>query len=204
MKNLIFAALAVIYITLFYTAMASENSALINNNMKKIVVTYLERNLKIEGKEIVLGYYDEVTLTHVILKEKTNTSGEVTYSVPSRENGASYIFTFAFSEENIKKGFAMRIPSDSLYGGQDSIFLTLGKEKKWYIKNLGAPIQWMNLPIKGSQIGNDKFDVNILKYNWATQEASEIKRMGFVNGGMKSIGVEDIFLEGSIIYIVIK
>ena len=200
MKKVFYTALVVLLTTLFDTAMAADNPSLMKSSPKKVVFTYSEKNVKIDGKEIVLGYYDEVTLTYVVLKEKTNSSGKVSFSVPSCEDGSSYIFTFAFAEENLKKSMSIRIPSDSLYGGQDSISLSLEKGKKWYVlKNSGAPMQWMAYPNERSKINNIKSNINILKYNWATSEASDVKQMGFVGGNFKPIGVRDIFLEGSII-----
>ncbi len=200
MKKVYLTAFVLMLTTVIYKTMAGDNTSLIKNNMKKVVFTYLEKNLKIEGKEIVLGYYDEATLTYVVLKEKTNSAGKVAFSVPGCEDGASYVFTFAFAEENLKKSMYLRIPSDSLYGGQDSICLSLEKGKKWnVIKNSGAPMQWMSYQNEGSQIKNNKSEVNILKYNWATSEASDAKKMIIVGGNIKPIGVRDIFLEGSII-----
>jgi hypothetical protein len=200
MKNVFLLILALIFTSESKILNASD----ITNNMKKVVVTYLEKKLKIEDKEIIMHYYDEVTLSNVTIKEKTNSSGEVTFSLPGRADGASYVFAFTLTEGDLKQAFAMRIPPDTLYGGQDSILVILGKEKRSYIKNSGAPIQWMNFPIVGSKIEDNKTDINILKYNWATQEGENIKRMGFVNGGMKPISVQDIFLEYSLINIILN
>ena len=196
--------LTVLFFTVFFTTNTVGNTPATQNDLKKIVVVYSEKNVPIEGKEILLGYYDEITLACVILKDKTDSAGTITFSVPGNATGASYIFTFAFSETNIMKGYAMRIPSETLFGGQDSISLNLGKGKKWYIENSGAPMQWMNFPVAGTKVEDNKENVNILKYNWGTQEAADIKRMSFENGGTKPISAGDVFLEGSVIFITIK
>jgi hypothetical protein len=200
MKKVFLTSLAVIYVSIFYLATAVDDT----KNSKKIVVTYMEKKQNIEGKEIFMHYYDEVSLSYKILKDSTNSTGEVTFSIPGRTDGASYIFTFSFSSGKLKEGFPIRIPPDSLYGGQDTISIILGKEKKYYVNNSGAPMQWMPFPTVGSPIEVNKADINILKYNWATQEASDIKHLAFVNGGTKPVSIEDIFLEGSVIYITIK
>jgi len=107
-----------IFITVFLFAGAKTATLMNNSNMKKIVVVYSEKNVKIEGKEIILSYYDEKTLSRVTKNEKTNSSGTISFLIPGSNNGASSIFSIALSEKEINKTRAFRIPSESIYGAR--------------------------------------------------------------------------------------
>lgn len=181
-----------------------DSAFLINRSMKKVVVILQEKNHKLINKEILMNYYDEDLLSYNIIKGTTNSGGEVAFSIPGLTNGASFSYSLAFTNENLKGGMAFRIPPANLYGGQDSITLNLVKDKEWHIENSGAPIQWVNFADKRSRTGDSKTDINILKYNWNTQEASNSVQLAIVNGRIKNIGVGDIFLQGSIINVSIK
>jgi hypothetical protein len=197
-------ALTVILITQFNPLKGNDMNSKDKSDLKTVIVVYSEKGTKVDGKEILMVYYDEETLSKVILKDTTNSDGAAIYSVPGNDLKASCIFTFAFTEKGINKCIAMRIPAESNYGGQDSITINIGKGKMWYIQNSEAPIQWMNFPNDGSKVEEIKSDINILKYDWGTQNASDIKKMSFVNGGYKGIGVGDIFMPGSCIFVTLK
>jgi hypothetical protein len=205
MKRIMLSTITVLFFTVFFTANVVGTTPAMQNDMKKVVVVYSEKNVAIEGKDIFLSYYDEATLAWINIKDKTDATGTITFLVPGTSTGASCIFTFALTEANIRKSFEMRIPAETVFGGQDSISLKIGKGKKfYYIENSGAPMQWMPTPIEGLKVEENLSNINILKYNWGTQEASDIKRMSFANGGTKPVGTGDIFLAGSVINIILK
>ncbi len=168
-------------------------------NNKKVVIFYTEKNIKLEGKEIIFSYYDEKTLLRKMVKERTKSGGVISFLIPASENGASAIFSIAFAEKNIKKAMAFRIPAESMNGGQDSISINIVKEKKCTILNSWAPMQLINFPEDGSTINFNQSNINILKYDENTQQASDIVRLSMQNGGTKPIGTGDILLEGSLL-----
>ncbi len=194
--------ITVLIANLFHQSIAMNKTLMIQNHLKKIVVVYLENDLKIEGKEIVFGYYDEKTLTRIIKKLKTNSLGEISILIPNSDHGASSIFSFALDEKSLIRSKAFRIPPDSIYGGQDSVQITISYEKKSVIKNNWAPLQYLIFPDDGTEIDINQSNIYVIEYDEINHSASNIKRMGFINGQKKIVGKEDIFLEGSLLFLI--
>jgi hypothetical protein len=116
MKHILL-TLTVILITQFNPLKGNDMNSKDTSDLKTVVVVYSEKGAKVNGKEILLVYYNEATLSKVILKGTTNSDGTAIYTVPGNDSKASYIFTFALTEKGINKCIAMQIPSESNYGG---------------------------------------------------------------------------------------
>jgi hypothetical protein len=121
-------------------------------NQKQVNLVYYEAQKPVSGKEIVLYYYDEVKLVHVVKTGKTDTNGIFTAVIPGKADGSSYIFSFALSEKEIANMNGFRIPRKQYGGGQSVI--TIRFDKTYMQKNEGAPVQIMAFPNDGEPVNS--------------------------------------------------
>ncbi|MBN1780215.1 PEGA domain-containing protein [bacterium] len=166
-------------------------------DQKQIVIFYNEKKKPVPDKEIMFSYYDEIALKRVIVPLKTDERGMATVSIPGYSDGSSSIFTMALSEALIlKHATGIRIPPSGIFGGGKNS-MVLKRESKWYVHNEGSEMQIMSFPGDGSSVHEINHDIHIMMYDFKKGLSSGGHQMAIANGGIKPVGVGDIFMEGS-------
>jgi hypothetical protein len=95
---------------------------------------------------------DENSLSIVKKTDKTNSNGIISFIVPGKTDGESYIFSYALSkdEATIKNKYAYRIPSTKNYGGHKSMIIKF--DKNYQQKFEGGGVQLMIFPKDGTKV----------------------------------------------------
>jgi hypothetical protein len=119
-------------------------------NEKQVSLILVDNNAPVQNAEVALCYYDEVSMTPVLKKAKTDENGISSFIVPGRDDGASYIFRFGLHEADLSNTTAIRIPSKNNYGGQQLIILVFNKNM--LVTNNKAAIQLIWFPNAGEKI----------------------------------------------------
>jgi hypothetical protein len=81
---------------------------------------------------------------------KTDEKGSVSFIVPGREDGASYIFRFGLSEADLSRTTAIRIPPKNSYDGGKLIVLVFTKNIE--VTNREGAMQLIRFPDAGKAV----------------------------------------------------
>ncbi|MBU1712102.1 MAG: hypothetical protein KKD47_03260 [Proteobacteria bacterium] len=119
----------------------------LGTNEKQVSLVLVDNNAPVVNTEIILSYYDEVSMLPVLKKAKTDEKGIVSFILPGREDGASYIFRFGLSETDLSRTTAIRIPPKNLYGGHKLIILVFNKNIQ--VTNREGAMQLIRFPNAG-------------------------------------------------------
>jgi hypothetical protein len=146
------------------TVLVSEDG--IGSEERQVTIVYYEKLARVAGKTVFLNYYDEAQSKGIVIEKNTDSNGMAVFKLPSRPDGASYIFRIALSKESLVNAWTVRIPPTEMIKQFDSSYyknIIIKIDKTGFempsTANFNAPFQWIRFPQDGNKApgGGDIF-----------------------------------------------
>lgn len=119
-------------------------------NEKQVSLVMIDKGVPVVNTEITLSYYDEVSLSAVSKKATTDDKGIVSFIVPGRDDGASYVFRFGLGRADLSHAMAIRIAPQNVHGGQKVLVLVFTKRME--VTNREGCMQLVRFPNEGRAV----------------------------------------------------